>query len=146
MEIMDEVKKVVLAGAILTGAVGATNQVLAEEVKPLEPISGNEQKAVEKHSEVTATDVAISQDQVDKAESAVKSQEEITNAAQTEVTSAEKTVKEIKEAVTQAEEAVKEATPENIQQAKASVAAKEGAEKQAQDDLKTAEATQKQCD
>lgn len=146
MEIMDEVKKIVLAGAILAGAVGGTNQALAEEVKPLEPISGSEQKAVEKHSEVTATDVAISQEQVDKVESAVKSQEEITNAAQTEMTSAEKTVKEIKEAVTQAEEAVKEATPENIQQAKASVAAKEGAEKQAQDDLKTAEATQKQAE
>lgn len=146
MEIMNEVKKVVLASAILTGAVGATNQVLAEEVKPLEPILGSEQQAVEKHSAVTATDVAISQEQVDKADSAVKFQEGITNAAQAEVTSAEKTVKEIKEAVTQAEEAVKEATPENIQQAKASVAAKEGAEKQAQDDLKTAEATQMQAE
>ncbi len=146
MEIMNEVKKVVLASAILTGAVGATNQVLAEEVKPLEPILGSEQQAVEKHSEVTATDVAISQEQVDKADSAVKFQEGITNAAQAEVTSAEKTVKEIKEAVTQAEQAVKEATPENIQQAKASVAAKEGAEKQAQDDLKTAEATQMQAE
>lgn len=146
MEIMNEVKKVVLAGAILTGAVSVANQALAEEVKPLEPISGSEQKAVEKHSEVTATDVAISQAQVDKADSAVKFQEEITNAAQAEVTSAENTVKEIKEAVTQAEEAVKEATPENIQQAKDSVAAKEGAQKQAQDDLKTAEATQKQAE
>lgn len=146
MEIMNEVKKVVLAGAILTGAVSVANQALAEEVKLLEPISGSEQKAVEKHSEVTATDVAISQEQVDKADSAVKFQEGITNAAQSEVTSAEKTVKEIKEAVTQAEQAVKEATPENIQQAKASVAAKEGTEKQAQDDLKAAEATQKQAE
>lgn len=146
MEIMNEVKKVVLASAILTGAVGATNQVLAEEVKPLEPILGSEQQAVEKHSEVTATDVAISQEQVDKAESAVKSQVEITNAAQTEVTVAENAVKDTTVAVTQAEEAVKEATPENIQQAKASVSAKEGAEKQAQDDLKTAEATQKQAE
>ena len=146
MEIMNEVKKVVLAGAILTGAVSVANQALAEEVKPLEPISGSEQKAVEKHSEVTATDVAISQEQVDKADSAVKFQEGITNAAQSEVTSAEKTVKEIKEAVTQAEQAVKEATPENIQQAKASVAAKEGTEKQAQDDLKAAEAAQKQAE
>ena len=103
MEIMNEVKKVVLAGAILTGAVSVANQALAEEVKLLEPISGSEQKAVEKHSEVTATDVAISQEQVDKADSAVKFQEGITNAAQSEVTSAEKTVKEIKEAVTQAE-------------------------------------------
>lgn len=146
MEIMNEVKKVVLAGAILTGAVSVANQALAEEVKLLEPISGSEQKAVEKHSEVTATDVAISQEQVDKADSAVKFQEGITNAAQSEVISAEKTVKEIKEAVTQAEQAVKEATPENIQQAKASVAAKEGTEKQAQDDLKAAEATQKQAE
>ena len=146
MEIMNEVKKVVLAGAILTGAVSVANQALAEEVKLLEPISGSEQKAVEKHSEVTATDVAISQEQVDKADSAVKFQEGITNAAQSEVTSAEKTVKEIKEAVTQAEQAVKEATPENIQQAKASVAAKEGTEKQAQDDLKAAEAAQKQAE
>lgn len=146
MEIMNEVKKVVLAGAILTGAVSVANQALAEEVKLLEPISGSEQKAVEKHSEVTATDVAISQEQVDKADSAVKFQEGITNAAQSDVTSAEKTVKEIKKAVTQAEQAVKEATPENIQQAKASVAAKEGTEKQAQDDLKAAEATQKQAE
>ena len=146
MEIMNEVKKVVLAGAILTGAVSVANQALAEEVKLLEPISGSEQKAVEKHSEVTATDVAISQEQVDKADSAVKFQEGITNAAQSEVTSAEKTVKEIKEAVTQAEQAVKEATPENIQQAKASVAAKEGTEKQAQEDLKAAEVAQKQAE
>ena len=146
MEIMNEVKKVVLAGAILTGAVSVANQALAEEVKLLEPISGSEQKAGEKHSEVTATDVAISKEQVDNADSAVKFQEGITNAAQSEVTSAEKTVKEIKEAVTQAEQAVKEATPESIQQAKASVAAKEGTEKQAQDDLKAAEATQKQAE
>lgn len=146
MEIMNEVKKVVLAGAILTGAVSVANQALAEEVKLLEPISGSEQKAVEKHSEVTAADVAISQEQVDKADSAVKFQEGITNAAQSELTSAEKTVKQIKEAVTQAEQTVKEATPENIQQAKASVAAKEGAEKQAQDDLKAAEAIQKQAE
>lgn len=145
MEIMNEVKKVVLASAILTGAVGATNQVLAEEVKPLEPILGSEQQGTNQEV-ITAADVAISQDQVDKAESAVKSQVEITNAAQTEVTVAENAVKDTTVAVTQAEEAVKEATPENIQQAKASVATKEGAEKQAQDDLKTAEATQKQAE
>ena len=146
MEIINEVKKVVLAGAILTGAVSVANQALAEEVKPLEPISGSEQKAVEKHSEVTATDVAISQVSVDEAAAAVKAQEGLTNAAQTEVTAAEKSVQKTTEAVTQAEETVKEATPENIQQAKASVAAKEGAQKQAQDDLKTAEATQKQAE
>lgn len=146
MEIINEVKKVVLAGAILTGAVSVANLALAEEVKPLEPISGSEQKAVEKHSEVTATDVAISQAQVDKADSAVKFQEGITNAAQTEVTAAEKSVQKTTEAVTQAEETVKEATPENIQQAKADVVAKELAEKKAQDELKTAEATQKQSE
>lgn len=146
MEIMNEVKKVVLAGAILTGAVGVVTQVKADETKAPEPIPGTEQKTSERKAQVTAADVAISQVSVDEAAAAVKSQEEITNAAQSEVTSAEKTVKEIKEAVTQAEQVVKEATPENIQQAKASVAAKEGTEKQAQDDLKAAEATQKQAE
>lgn len=145
MEIMNEVKKVVLASAILTGAVGATNQVLAEEVKPLEPILGSEQQGTNQEA-ITAADVAISQAQVDNADSAVKSQEEITNVAQTEVTVAENAVKDTTVAVTQAEEAVKEATPENIQQAKASVATKEDAEKQAQDELKAAEATQKQAE
>lgn len=145
MEIMNEVKKVVLASAILTGAVGATNQVLAEEVKPLEPILGSEQQGTNQEA-ITAADVAISQAHVDNADSAVKSQEEITNVAQTEVTVAENAVKDTTVAVTQAEEAVKEATPENIQQAKASVATKEDAEKQAQDELKAAEATQKQAE
>ena len=146
MEIMNEVKKVVLASAILTGAVGAVAQVKADETKAPEPIPGTEQKTSERKAQVTAADVAISQVSVDEAAAAVKAQEGLTNAAQTEVTAAEKSVQKTTEAVTQAEETVKEATPENIQQAKADVVAKELAEKKAQDELKTAEATQKQAE
>ena len=146
MEIMNEVKKVVLASAILTGAVGAVAQVKADEKKAPEPIPGTEQKTSERKAQVTAADVAISQVSVDEAAAAVKAQEGLTNAAQTEVTAAEKSVQKTTEAVTQAEETVKEATPENIQQAKADVVAKELAEKKAQDELKTAEATQKQAE
>lgn len=145
MKIMNEVKKVVLASAILTGAVGAVTQVKADETKAPEPIPGTEQKTSERKDQVTAADVAISQVSVDEAAAAVKAQEGLTNAAQTEVTAAEKSVQKTTEAVTQAEETVKEATPENIQQAKADVVAKELAEKKAQDELKTAEATQKQA-
>lgn len=146
MEIMNEIKKVVLASAILTGAVGTVTQVKADETKAPEPIPGTEQKTSERKAQVTAADVAISQVSVDEAAAVVKAQEGLTNAAQTEVTAAEKSVQKTTEAVTQAEETVKEATPENIQQAKADVVAKELAEKQAQDELKTAEATQKQAE
>lgn len=146
MEIMNEVKKVVLASAILTGAVGAVTQVKADETKAPEPISGTEQKTSERKAQATAADVAISQVSVDEAAAVVKAQEGLTNAAQTEVTAAEKSVQKTTEAVTQAEETVKKATPENIQQAKADVVAKEFAEKKAQDELKTAEATQKQAE
>ena len=52
MEIMNEVKKVVLASAILTGAVGAADQAFAEEVRSLAPISGSEQHSVDRKSVV----------------------------------------------------------------------------------------------
>ena len=86
---MKEVKKVLLAGAIATVAVGATNQASAEEVKPSEPNSGNQQKTATKKT-VTETDVAISQTNVDQANTVVKKHEEIVNTAQNEVNDAEK--------------------------------------------------------
>ena len=71
MEMINEVKKVLLAGAIATAAVGATTQASAEELKPTEPISGSQQKTATKKT-VTETDVAISQANVDQANTVVK--------------------------------------------------------------------------
>ena len=71
MKMMKEVKKVLLASAIATVAVGTTNQASAEEVKPTEPISGSQQKTATKKT-VTETDVAISQANVDQANTVVK--------------------------------------------------------------------------
>ena len=142
MEMMKEVKKVILASAIATAAVGATTQVTAEEVKPLEPNSGNQQKTATKKT-VTETDVAISQANVDQANTVVKKHEEIVNTAQNEVNDAEKVVEEATEAVTQAEKLVQEATPKNIQDAKEDVSEKEVAEKKAQKELSSAEEQQK---
>ena len=91
MEMMKEVKKALLASAIATAAVGATTQAFAEEVKPLEPNSGSQQKSATKKT-VTETDVAISQANVDQANTVVKKHEEIVNTAQNEVNDAEKVV------------------------------------------------------
>lgn len=142
MEIMNEVKKVLLAGAIATAAVGATTQVSAEELKPSEPISGSQQKTVTQKT-VTETDVAISQANVEQANAVVKNQEEIVKSNQNEVNDAEKVVEEASEAVTQAEKVVKEATPKNIQDAKEDVSVKEVAEKKAQEELTSAGEEQK---
>ena len=142
MEMMKEVKKVLLASAIATAAVGATTQASAEEVKPSEPNSGNQQKTATKKT-VTETDVAISQANVVQANTVVKKHEEIVNTAQNEVNNAEKAVDEATETVTQAEKVVKEATPKNIQDVKEDVSAKEIAEKKAQKELSSAEEQQK---
>lgn len=142
MEMMKEVKKALLASAIATAAVGATTQAFAEEVKPLEPNSGNQQKTTTQKT-VTETDVAISQANVNQANTVVKKHEEIVNTAQNEVNDAEKVVEEATEAVTQAEKLVQEATPKNIQDAEQSVAEKEVAEKKAQEELSSAEEQQK---
>lgn len=142
MEMMNEVKKVLLAGAIVTAAVGATTQASAEELKPTEPISGSQQKKATKKT-VTETDVAISQANVDQANTVVKKHEEIVNTAQNEVNDAEKVVEEATEAVTQAEKLVQESTPKNIQDAKEDVSEKEVAEKKAQKELSSSEEQQK---
>lgn len=142
MEMMKEVKKALLASAIATAAVGATTQAFAEEVKPLEPNSGNQQKTATKKT-VTETDVAIYQANVDQANTVVKKHEEIVNTAQNEVNDAEKVVEEATKTVTQAEKLVQEATPKNIQDAKEAVSEKEGAEKKAQEELTSAEEEQK---
>ena len=142
MEMMKEVKKVLLASAIATAAVGATTQASAEEVKPSEPNSGNQQKTATKKT-VTETDVAISQANVVQANTVVKKHEEIVNTAQNEVNNAEKAVDEATETVTQAEKVVNEATPKNIQDAKEDVSAKEIAEKKAQEGMSSAEGEQK---
>lgn len=142
MEMMNEVKKFMLASAIATAAVGVTTQASAEEVKPSEPISGSQQKTATQKT-VTKTDVAISQANVEQASSVVKTQEEIVKTAQSEVNDAEKVVEEATEAVTQAEKAVQEATPKNIQDAKEDVSAKEIAEKKAQEELTSSGEQQK---
>ena len=142
MEMMKEVKKILLAGAIATVAVGATTKASAEEVKPLEPNSGNQQKTATQKT-VTETDVAISQANVDQVNTVVKKHEEILNTAQNEVNDAEKIVNEATATVTQAEKVVKEATPKNIQYAKEDVSAKEAAEKKAQEELFSAGEEQK---
>lgn len=142
MEMMKEVKKILLAGAISTVAVGATTKASAEEVKPLEPNSGNQQKTATQKT-VTETDVAISQANVDQVNTVVKKHEEILNTAQNEVNDAEKIVNEATATVTQAEKVVKEATPKNIQYAKEDVSAKEAAEKKAQEELFSAGEEQK---
>ena len=137
MEMMNEVKKVLLAGAIVTAAVGATTQASAEELKPAEPISGSQQKTATQKT-VTETDVAISQANVDQVNTFVKKHEEIVNTAQNEVNEAEKVVDEATATVTQAEKVVKEATPKNIQYAKEDVSAKEIAEEKSQEELTSA--------
>ena len=142
MEMMKEVKKVLLASAIATAAVGATTQAFAEEVKPSEPNSGNQQKTANQKT-VTETDVAISQSNVEQVNAVVKKQEEIVKSNQNEVNDAEKVVGEATEAVTQAEKAVKEATPKNIQDAKEDVSVKEAADKKAQEELSTSKEQQK---
>lgn len=142
MEMMNEVKKFMLASAIATAAVGVTNQASAEEVKPAEPISGSQQKAATQKT-ITETDIVISKANVEQASSVVKIQEEVVKTAQNEVNDAEKVVEEATEAVTQAEKAVHEATPKNIQDAKEDVSAKEVAEKKAQEELSSAEEEQK---
>ena len=142
MEMMKEVKKILLAGAISTVAVGATTKASAEEVKPLEPNSGNQQKTATQKT-VTETDVAISQANVDQVNTVVKKHEEILNTAQNEVNDADKIVNEATATVTQAEKVVKEATPKNIQYAKEDVSAKEAAEKKAQEELFSAGEEQK---
>lgn len=142
MEIMNEVKKVMLASVIATASVGVTTQVTAEEVKPSELTSSNQQKTVTQKT-VTETDVALSQANVEQANAVVKNQEEIVKSNQNEVNDAKKVVEEATEAVTQAEKAVKEATPKNIQNAKEDVSVKEVAEKKAQKELSSAEEQQK---
>lgn len=142
MEMMNEVKKFMLASAIATAAVGVTTQASAEEVKPSEPISGSQQKTATQKT-VTKTDVAISQANVEQASSVVKTQEEIVKTAQSEINDAEKVIEEATEAVTQAEKAVQEATPKNIQDAKEDVSTKEIAEKKAQEELTSAGEQQK---
>ena len=139
---MKEVRKVLLASAIATAAVGATTQAFAEEVKPSEPNSGNQQKTATKKT-VTETDVAISQANVDQVNTVVKKHEEIVNTAQNEVNEAEKVVDEATATVTQAEKVVKEATPKNIQYAKEDVSVKEAAEKKAKEALSTSKEQQK---
>ncbi len=142
MEMMKEVKKVLLASAIATAAVGATTQAFAEEVKPSEPNLGNQQKTATQKT-VTETDVAISQGNVEQANSVVQNQEEIVNSNQNEVNDAERVVEKATEAVTQAEKLVQEATPKNIQDAEQIVAEKQAAEKKAQEELSSAEEQQK---
>ena len=142
MEIMNEVKKVMLASVIATASVGVTTQVTAEEVKPSELTSSNQQKTVTQKT-VTETDVALSQANVEQANAVVKNQEEIVKSNQNEVNDAKKVVEEATEAVTQAEKAVKEATPKNIQDAKEDVSVKEVAEKKAQEELSTSKEQQK---
>jgi hypothetical protein len=142
MEMMKEVKKVLLASAIATAAVGATTQAFAEEVKPSEPNSGNQQKTATQKT-VTETDVAISQGNVEQANSVVQNQEEIVKSNQNEVNDAERVVEKATEAVTQAEKLVQEATPKNIQDAEQIVAEKQAAEKKAQEELSSAEEQQK---
>ena len=139
---INEVKKVLLAGVIATAAVGVTTQASAEELKPTEPISGSQQKTATKKT-VTETDVAISQANVDQANTVVKKHEEIVNTAQNEVNNAEKAVDEATETVTQAEKVVKETTPKNIQDAKGDVSVKEVAEKKAKEELSTSKEQQK---
>ena len=142
MEIMNEVKKVLLASAIATAAVGTTTQASAEEVKPLEPNSGNQQKTATQKT-VTETDVALSQANVEQVNAVVKNQEEIVKSNQNEVNDAEKVVGEATEAVAQADKAVQEATPKNIQDAKEDVSVKEAAEKKAKEELSTSKEQQK---
>lgn len=142
MEIMNEVKKVMLASVIATASVGVTTQVTAEEVKSSDQISENQQKTVTQKT-VTETDVALSQANVEQVNAVVKKQEEIVKSNQNKVNDAEKVVGEATEAVTQAEKAVKEATPKNIQDAKEDVSAKEIAEKKAQEELTSAGDQQK---
>lgn len=142
MEIMNEVKKVMLASVIATASVGVTTQVTAEEVKPSELNSSNQQKTVTQKT-VTETDVALSQANVEQANAVVKNQEEIVKSNQNEVKDAKKVVEEATEAVIQAEKAVKEATPKNIQDAKEDVSVKEVAEKKAQEELSTSKEQQK---
>ena len=142
MEIMNEVKKVMLASVIATASVGVTTQVTAEEVKPSELTSSNQQKTVTQKT-VTETDVALSQANVEQANAVVKNQEEIVKSNQNEVNDAKKVVEEATEAVIQAEKAVKEATPKNIQDAKEDVSVKEVAEKKAQEELSTSKEQQK---
>lgn len=142
MEMMNEVKKFMLASAIATAAVGVTTQASAEEVKPSEPISGSQQKTATQKT-ITETDIVISKANVEQANTVVKKQEEIVNSAQNEVNDAEKVVEEATEAVTQTEKVVKEATPKNIQDAKEDVSAKEIAEKKAQEELTSAGEQQK---
>lgn len=142
MEIMNEVKKVMLASVIATASVGVTTQVTAEEVKPSELTSSNQQKTVTQKT-VTETDVAISQANVEQANAVVKNQEEIVKSNQNEVKDAKKVVEEATEAVIQEEKAVKEATPKNIKDAKEDVSVKEVAEKKAQEELSTSKEQQK---
>lgn len=142
MEIMNEVKKVMLASVIATASVGVTTQVTAEEVKPSDQISENQQKTVTQKT-VTETDVALSQANVEQVNAVEKNQEEIVKSNQNKVNDAEKVVGEATEAVTQAEKAVKEATPKNIQDAKEDVSVKEVAEKKAQEELSTSKEQQK---
>lgn len=142
MEIMNEVKKVMLASVIATASVGVTTQVTAEEVKPSELTSSNQQKTATQKT-VTETDVALSRANVEQANAVVKKQEEIVKSNQNEVNDAKKVVEEATEAVTQAEKAVKEATPKNIQNAKEDVSVKEVAEKKAQEELSTSKEQQK---
>ena len=142
MEIMNEVKKFVLASAIATAAVGATTQASAEELRPSEPISGDQQKTETKKT-VTETDVALSQANVEQVNAVVKNQEKIVKTNQNEVNAAEKVVGEATEAVAQAEKAVQEATPKNIQDAKEDVSVKEVAEKKAQEELSISKEQQK---
>lgn len=142
MEIMNEVKKVMLASVIATASVGVTTQVTAEEVKPSELTSSNQQKTVTQKT-VTETDVAISQANVEQANAVVKNQEEIVKSNQNEVKDAKKVVEEATEAVIQADKAVKEATPKNIKDAKEDVSVKEVAEKKAQEELSTSKEQQK---
>lgn len=142
MEIMNEVKKVMLASVIATASVGVTTQVTAEEVKPSELTSSNQQKTVTQKT-VTETDVVLSQANVEQANVVVKKQEEIVKSNQNEVKDAEKVVGEATEAVIQAEKAVKEATPKNIQDAKEDVSVKEVAENKVQKELSSAKEQQK---
>lgn len=142
MEIMNEVKKVMLASVIATASVGVTTQVTAEEVKPSELTSSNQQKTVTQKT-VTETDVALSQANVEQANTVVKNQEEIVKSNQNEVNDAKRVVGEATEAVAQAEKAVKEATPKNIQDAKEDVSVKEAAEKKVQEELSTSKEQQK---
>lgn len=142
MEIMNEVKKVMLASVIATASVGVTTQVTAEEVKSSDQISENQQKTVTQKT-VTETDVALSQANVEQVNAVVKNQEEIVKSNQNEVNDAEKVVGEATEAVAQAEKAVQEATPKNIQDAKEDVSVKEAAEKKAKEALSTSKEQQK---